>query len=38
MKNTPLEAIPMTHFLFPTNDIVETPVSALPLRSGKMWK
>jgi hypothetical protein len=35
MKNTPLQAIPMTHFLFPSNDMVETPVSALPFRSGK---
>ena len=34
-KNTPLEAIPMIHFLFPTNGMVETPVSALPVRFGK---
>jgi hypothetical protein len=26
MNNAPLEAIPMIHFLFPTNDMVETPV------------
>jgi len=25
----------MTHFLFPTNDMVETPVSALTFRSRK---
>jgi hypothetical protein len=35
MKNATLEAIPVIHFLFPTNDMVETPVLALTLRSGK---
>jgi hypothetical protein len=35
MKNTPLQVIPVTYFLSPTNDMVETPVSDLPFRSGK---